>query len=52
MMLATIVFIGLAARKPRQERVFHYITAAITMVASIAYFSMVSPGLFSSRTSS
>jgi len=42
MMVATMAFVGLAATKPRQHRIFHYITAAITMVASIAYFSMAS----------
>lgn len=42
MMVATMCFVGLAATKPRQHRIFHYITAAITMVASIAYFSMAS----------
>jgi bacteriorhodopsin len=42
MMASTFAFVGLAATKPRQHRVFHYITAAITMVASIAYFSMAS----------
>jgi bacteriorhodopsin len=42
MISATIAFIGLAATKPRQHRVFHYITASITMVAAIAYFSMAS----------
>lgn len=40
MIVATGAFLGLAAMKPRQHRIFHYITAAITMVASIAYFSM------------
>jgi len=40
MTTATFVFMGLATRKPRQQRIFHYITAAITLVASIAYFSM------------
>ena len=40
MVLATLVFLGLAHMKPRQQRIFHYITAAITLVASIAYFSM------------
>lgn len=39
---STLVFIGLSMTKPRTERIFHYITAAITMVASIAYFSMAS----------
>jgi bacteriorhodopsin len=42
MVTATFVFLGLAYTKPREHRVFHYITAAITMTASIAYFSMAS----------
>ena len=42
MIAATFAFIGLAATKPRQQRIFHYITASITMVAAIAYFSMAS----------
>ncbi|KAK0267139.1 hypothetical protein LTR91_008935 [Friedmanniomyces endolithicus] len=42
MVCATFTFMGLAATKPRQHRIFHYITASITMVASIAYFSMAS----------
>ncbi|THX89511.1 family A G protein-coupled receptor-like protein [Aureobasidium pullulans] len=42
MTMATFVFLGLGVTKPRQHRVFHYITAAITMVAAIAYFSMAS----------
>ncbi|GAB7359554.1 hypothetical protein MBLNU230_g6742t1 [Neophaeotheca triangularis] len=40
MTVATFVFIGLSATKPRQHRIFHYITASITMVAAIAYFTM------------
>ncbi len=40
MILSTIIFLGLSLTKRREHRVFHYITAAITMVASIAYFSM------------
>lgn len=40
MTIATFTFVGLSTRKPRSERIFYYITAAITMVASIAYFSM------------
>ena len=40
MVVATIAFMALASRKSRQERIFHYITASITLVASIAYFSM------------
>lgn len=42
MTTATFVFIGMSFMKPRSDRIFHYITAAITMVASIAYFSMAS----------
>ena len=42
MTVATFAFIGLALTKPRQNRVFHYITASVTMVAAIAYFSMAS----------
>jgi bacteriorhodopsin len=40
MATATFVFMGLAITKPRQQRIFHYITASVTLVASIAYFSM------------
>lgn len=40
MMAATVAFMVLAHMQPRQKRIFHYITASITMVASIAYFSM------------
>ena len=40
MVVSTIAFIGLSFTKPRTHRLFHYITAAITMVASIAYFTM------------
>lgn len=40
MFVSTLVFAGLAATKPRSHRIFHYITAAITMVAAIAYFTM------------
>jgi len=42
MIVATFAFLGLAYTKPRSDRVFHYITAGITMVAAIAYFSMAS----------
>lgn len=42
MATSTFVFIGLGLMKPRQHRIFHYITASITMVAAIAYFSMAS----------
>jgi bacteriorhodopsin len=37
---STLVFMGLAFTKPRSHRLFHYITAAITCVACIAYYSM------------
>lgn len=40
MVIATFTFMGLGHMKPRQQRIFHYITASITMVASIAYFTM------------
>lgn len=40
MAVSTGVFIGLSFTKPRTHRLFHYITAAITMVACIAYFTM------------
>ena len=40
MTVATFTFIGLGLTKPRQHRVFHYITASVTMVAAVAYFSM------------
>lgn len=42
MTVATITFVGLAYTRKRSDRVFHYITAGITMVAAIAYFSMAS----------
>jgi len=31
---------GLAFRKERRDRLFHYITAAVVFVACIAYFTM------------
>ena len=42
MAASTFVFMGLSFQKPRRDRIFHYITAAITLVASIAYFTMAS----------
>lgn len=42
MTVSTLVFWGLAFTKPRSHRIFHYITAAITLVAAIAYFCMAS----------
>lgn len=40
MAVSTFAFMGLSLRKDRSQRLFHYITAAITLVAAIAYFSM------------
>ncbi|CAK3775450.1 family A G -coupled receptor [Lecanosticta acicola] len=40
MTVATIAFISLAFMRPRKDRVFHYITSGVTMVAAIAYFTM------------
>lgn len=40
MALTTLIIMGMSFGRPRSHRLFHYITAAITMVAAIAYFSM------------
>jgi bacteriorhodopsin len=40
MTVSAFAFIGLATRKPRRDRLFHYITAAVVFVAAIAYFTM------------
>ncbi|KAF2669845.1 family A G protein-coupled receptor-like protein [Microthyrium microscopicum] len=40
--LTTILILVAAYRKPARDRAFHYITAAITLVATIAYYSMAS----------
>jgi bacteriorhodopsin len=42
MSFSTIVFIGLSFTVDRTKRIFHYITAAITMIAAISYFTMAS----------
>ena len=42
MAFASFVFIGLSLTVPRRNRIFHYITASVTLVASIAYFTMAS----------
>ncbi|KAF4442341.1 hypothetical protein F53441_11769 [Fusarium austroafricanum] len=42
MTVSAFVFLGLGIQKPRTDRIFHYITAGITMIAAIAYFSMAS----------
>ncbi|KPI38877.1 uncharacterized protein AB675_5839 [Cyphellophora attinorum] len=38
--VAALAFMGLSFKKHRSQRIFHYITAAICMVACIAYFAM------------
>lgn len=38
--VSTLIFMGMAMTKPQTHRLFHYITAGITAVACIAYFSM------------
>jgi len=40
MIVSTFAFVGLGMTKPPSNRIFHYITAGITMVAAIAYYSM------------
>jgi bacteriorhodopsin len=42
MAVSTFAFIGMSFRVPRQNRIFHYITASITLVATVAYFTMAS----------
>jgi bacteriorhodopsin len=42
MAASTIGFIAHSTRVHRTRRVFHYITAAITLTAAIAYFTMAS----------
>jgi len=42
MALSSFVFVAMSFRVGRERRIFHYITAAITLVASIAYFTMAS----------
>jgi hypothetical protein len=37
MCVAGLTFIGLAYRKERRDRLFHYMTAAVVFVAAIAY---------------
>ena len=40
MAVSTIAIVGLSFTKTRSQRLFHYLTAAITLVSAIAYFSM------------
>ncbi|KAI9784501.1 MAG: ion channel activity [Peltula sp. TS41687] len=42
MTVATLAILADMFRKPRSWRAFHYITASITLVAAIAYFTMAS----------
>ena len=42
MTVSTFAFLGLGFMKPRSNRIFHYITAGVTLVSAIAYFSMAS----------
>jgi bacteriorhodopsin len=42
MAFSTVGFIAWSSKVQRPNRTFHYITAAITLVASIAYFTMAS----------
>ena len=37
---STLAFMSMSIGRPRSHRLFHYITASITLVAAIAYFSM------------
>ncbi|KAJ4293257.1 hypothetical protein N0V90_008539 [Kalmusia sp. IMI 367209] len=40
MTVAGFAFMALAIRRPRKDRIFHYITSAVVFVAAIAYFTM------------
>jgi len=40
MLLSTLAFIGMAWRVPVQKRLFHVLTAFITLFATISYFAM------------
>lgn len=40
MLLSTLTFIGLALRVPVQKRLFHVLTAFITLFATISYFAL------------
>jgi bacteriorhodopsin len=42
MATSALVFSALAARKPRNSRIFYYITIALLTTASIAYYTMAS----------
>ncbi|RVX70138.1 hypothetical protein B0A52_06310 [Exophiala mesophila] len=36
---SSLVFMGLSFMKPRTQRLFHYLLAALTLISAIAYFS-------------
>ena len=38
--VTTLTIMAFSFRKPQEQRVFHYLTAAITAVATVAYFAM------------
>jgi bacteriorhodopsin len=40
MTVSGFAFMGLALRRPRHQRIFHYITSAVVFTAAIAYFTM------------
>jgi len=40
MTVSTLLFAGMGFQRPSSDRIFHYITASITLVAAIAYFTM------------
>lgn len=40
MTVSGFAFMALAMRRPRKDRIFHYITSAVVFVAAIAYFAM------------
>jgi bacteriorhodopsin len=40
MTVSTLLFAGMGFQRPASDRIFHYITASITLVAAIAYFTM------------
>jgi bacteriorhodopsin len=40
MTVGWMAVIGISMTKPRHSRIFHYISAGLLMVASVAYFSM------------
>lgn len=39
---SSLAFMGLSFLKPRTQRLFHYLLAALTLISAIAYFSQAS----------